>query len=160
MQFEERIEIQASPQDVFALYKDVPAWPTWDPDVRSSSINGTFSSGATGKLKPSSGPEARITFTEVVTDRSFTVVSRLPLCVMRFEHELSPKAEGTIATHRVSFFGLLSPFFSRVIGNQIRKGLPQTMAGLKRAAEQANNSFKPSPLLGSRKNRFALGGPA
>lgn len=146
MQFEEQIEIQASPQDVFALYKDVPAWASWDPDVRASTVGGAFVSGAAGRLKPSSGPEARITFTEVVADRSFTVESRLPLCVMRFEHELSPTAAGTIAVHRVSFFGLLAPFFSRVIGNQIRKGLPQTMLGLKRAAEQAHNSFKPDLL--------------
>ncbi|MDR3055046.1 MAG: SRPBCC family protein [Zoogloeaceae bacterium] len=138
MQFEESVEIQASPQTVFALYTHVSTWAAWDPGVRASSIEGAFVSGATGKLRPSNGPEASIIFTEVVADKSFTVESRLPLCVMRFEHELSPTSTGTIAIHSVSFSGFLSPVFSRVIGNQIRKGLPQTMAGLKRAAEQAN----------------------
>ena len=149
MQFEERIEIHAPPQTVFALYANVPAWATWDPDVRSSSITGSFASGSTGKLKSKNGPEARITFTEVVADKSFTVESKLPLCVMRFEHEITPTATGTTAVHRVSFSGILAPLFSRVIGTQIRKGLPKTMAGLKRAGEQANNSFKPNPLRGS-----------
>jgi len=136
MQFEESIEIQASPETIFALYADVPAWATWDPDVSSSSIVGAFVSGSTGKLKPSSGPEASIIFTEVVANKSFSVENRLPLCVMRFEHELFPTTIGTTVVHRVSFSGFLSPLFSRIIGSQIRKGLPQTMAGLKRAAEK------------------------
>ena len=148
MKFEESIEIQAPAETVFALYADVSSWSSWDPDVRSSSIEGAFTSGATGRLKPSSGPEARIFFTEIVADRFFTVESKLPLCVMRFEHELSETSTGTTAIHRVTFSGPLSPIFSRLIGGSIRKVLPQTMAGLKRAAEQANNSFKPTPLRG------------
>lgn len=137
MQFEEGIDIQAPPQTVFALYAEVARWSAWDPDVRSSSIGGAFASGATGKLKPSNGPESSISFTEVVPDKSFTVESTLPLCRMRFEHELSATTSGTRALHRVTFFGALAPLFGRLIGRQIRKGLPGTMAGLKRAAEQA-----------------------
>jgi len=135
MQFEEQIVIAAPPENVFALYENVTAWSSWDPDVKTSSIEGSFSSGASGSLQPSSGPKARIKFTEVMPNRSFTVESKLPLCVIRFEHELTPLPSGTNAKHRVTFQGLLSPFFGRVIGSQIRKGLPNTLQGLKRAAE-------------------------
>jgi hypothetical protein len=141
MQFEESIEIQASAQVIFAIYSNVAAWASWDPDVYSSSVVGAFVSGSTGKLKPSNGPEVNIIFTEIITDKSFTIESKLPLCVMRFEHELSPGEKGTVATHKVSFSGILSPVFSRIIGSKIRKGLPQTMVELKHAAEQANKSF-------------------
>lgn len=140
MQFEERIDVQAPRHMVFALYADVAAWATWDPDVRSSAIVGPFASGSTGTLHPTKGPAARIRFTEVVADRSFTVESTLPLCTMRFEHELSDTATGSSAVHRVSFSGLLAPIFSRIIGSQIRKGLPHTMRGLQRAAEQAHRT--------------------
>lgn len=135
MQFEEQILIAAPPEKVFALYENVTAWSSWDPDVKTSSIEGSFSSGASGSLQPSSGPKARIKFTEVMPNRSFTVETKLPLCVMRFEHELTLLPSGTNAKHRVTFQGLLSPFFGRVIGSQIRKGLPNTLQGLKRAAE-------------------------
>lgn len=135
MQFEEQIVIAAPPEKVFALYENVTAWSSWDPDVKTSSIEGSFSSGASGSLQPSSGPKARIKFTEVMPNRSFTVETKLPLCVMRFEHELTLLPSGTNAKHRVTFQGLLSPFFGRVIGSQIRKGLPNTLQGLKRAAE-------------------------
>lgn len=135
IQFEEQIVIAAPPEKVFALYESVTAWSSWDPDVKTSSIEGSFSSGASGSLQPSSGPKARIKFTEVMPNRSFTVETKLPLCVMRFEHELTFLPSGTNAKHRVTFQGLLSPFFGRVIGSQIRKGLPNTLQGLKRAAE-------------------------
>ena len=136
MQFEEQIVIAAPPEKVFALYENVTAWSSWDPDVKTSSIEGSFSSGATGSIKPSNGPKARIKFTEIMPNRSFTVETKLPLCIMRFEHELTLLPSGTNAKHRVTFQGLLSPFFGRVIGSQIRKGLPITLQGLKHAAEK------------------------
>ena len=135
IQFEEQIVIAAPPEKVFALYENVAAWSSWDPDVKTSTIEGSFSSGASGSLQPSSGPKAKIKFTEVMPNRSFTVETKLPFCVMRFEHELTHLPAGTAVKHRVTFQGVLSPFFGRVIGSQIRKGLPNTMQGLKRAAE-------------------------
>ena len=135
MQFEEQIVIVAPPEKVFALYENVAAWSSWDPDVKKSSIEGSFSSGASGSLQPSGGSKVRIKFTEVITNRSFTVESKFPLCVLRFEHELTLLPSGTNAKHRVTFQGLLSPFFGRVFGSQIRKALPNAMQALKRAAE-------------------------
>jgi uncharacterized protein YndB with AHSA1/START domain len=135
VQFEEQIVIAAPPEKVFALYANVAAWSSWDPDVKTSSIEGAFSSGVSGSLQPSSGPKVRVKFTEVMPDRSFTVESKLPLCVLRFEHELTLLPSGTNAKHRVTFQGLLSPFFGQVIGPQIRKALPNAMQALKRAAE-------------------------
>jgi len=136
MQFEEKILVNAPVDKLYSLYANVSGWSSWDPDVKSSSISGQFSSGATGTLQPSSGPKAKITFTEVVPNCSFTVESKLPLCAMRFEHELAPLGNQVQVLHRVSFVGLLAPLFGRLIGSQIRKGLPHTLEGLKRAAER------------------------
>lgn len=136
MQFEEQISISASAEEVFSLYADVNSWSTWDPEVKASSIDGAFVSGAIGQLQPTKGPKAKIILTEVVSNCSFTVESRLPLCIMRFEHELSNSSGDVNALHRVSFEGLLSPLFGRLIGSQIRKGLPGTLRGLKYAVEQ------------------------
>ena len=135
MQFEQRILINAPVDKVFSLYADVSGWSSWDPDVKASYIDGQFSTGASGTLQPSSGPKAKITFTEVLQNRLFTVESKLPLCTMRFQHELSLVGNQTQALHRVSFVGFLAPLFGRLIGSQIRKGLPRTLEGLKRAAE-------------------------
>ena len=95
MQFEEQIVIAAPPEKVFALYENVAAWSSWDPDVKTSSIEGSFSSGASGSLQPSSGPKVRIKFTEVMPNRSFIVETKLALCDMRFEHELTAFPSGS-----------------------------------------------------------------
>ena len=138
IQFSEQITIDVKPEKIFALYEAVEQWKHWDHDVTSSSISGPFAAGAVGKLKPSKGPEAKITIASVARNKSFTVKSKLPLCVMTFEHELLPLKNVTQVIHRVSFKGPLAFFFGRVIGSQIRKGLPGTLQGLKRAAESAN----------------------
>jgi hypothetical protein len=138
IQFSEQIKINVNPEKIFALYEAVERWKHWDPDVTSSNISGSFTAGAVGKLKPAKGPEAKITIASVQKNKSFAVESKLPLCAMTFEHELLPLANATQVTHRVSFNGPLAFFFGRVIGNQIRKGLPGTLQGLKRAAESAN----------------------
>lgn len=134
-QFSEEISVNTSPERVFALYEDVTNWRQWDPDVASSSISGPFTAGTTGKLKPAKGPEARIEIVSVEKNKSFTVRSRLPLCTITFEHELFPGKGSTRVVHRVSFNGPLSFFFGRVVGGQIRKGLPGTLRGLKHAVE-------------------------
>jgi len=110
MQFEEQIDINAPAEKVFHLYADVGNWSSWDPDIRDSSIDGDFISEAKGMLQPTKGPKTDILFTIVVTDCSFTVESRLPFCVMQFEHELSGDSFHTRAVHRVTFRVIARPF--------------------------------------------------
>lgn len=135
MQIAEKIEIKATPEQIFPFYENVSEWPSWDPDVQSSSIDGEFKTGVKGRLKPTKGPEAKIEFTEVTRNKSFTTISKLPLCTMSFVHELLPVNEGTEVTHIVVISGFLSPLFSRLIGSGIKNGLLGTMQGLKNAVE-------------------------
>jgi hypothetical protein len=136
MKFEASTQINASSAAVFSLYANVSGWPTWDPDVKTASLAGSFVSGAKGVIVPNGGPKSEIIFTEVVKSKKFTAQCKLPLCTMRFEHELDDKnGEGTQATHRVIFQGPLAPLFGRLIGSGMRKTLPNALAGLKQAAE-------------------------
>lgn len=137
MLIEEKIEIFAEPETVFALYADVPGWPDWDPDTKAASIDGPFVTGATGRLTPTKGFTVPMRFVSVVRNRAFIVESAAPLCVLRFEHILSPTANGVLAVHRVSFSGPLARFYGWLVGSRVRVGLPVTMAKLKRTAEAA-----------------------
>jgi hypothetical protein len=136
MQFEASTQINATSAAVFSLYSNVAGWPTWDPDVKAASVNGDFVSGAKGVIAPNGGPKSEIIFTEVVEGKKFAAQCKLPLCTMRFEHELDDVQGSEIrATHRVIFQGLLAPLFGRLIGSGMRKTLPHALAGLKNAAE-------------------------
>ena len=135
MKIESSILISAPASAVYALYADVANWIDWDPDVKSASINGAFTSGSTGEIVPVGGPKSKILFDKVVPNRGFHVVCKLPLCTMRFEHDLKAQRNSTEATHRVVFEGLLAPLFGRLIGNGMRKTQPHALQSLKKVAE-------------------------
>jgi hypothetical protein len=133
--FCDEITVKSSPIRIFELYKDVSNWRRWDPEVKSSELEGNFEIGAYGRLKPRKGPDAEIKIVALEENRSFTVQSSLPLCVLTFEHELRPSGELTRVIHRVHFDGPLSFLFYKLLGRQFRKGIPAALRGLKRMAE-------------------------
>lgn len=140
IQFQEEIIINAKPETIFTIYEDVDGWCQWDPDVQYSNIAGAFVVGIEGKLKPKNGPLIRMRLTHVEKNRSFTDEATLPLCKVQFEHELIPDGRTTRVLHRVSFSGPLAFFFGRVIGKQIKSGLPEALRGLKAKAEQQSST--------------------
>lgn len=136
MQFEEKILINASTEKIFKNYANVPAWPTWDPDCKKAELDGQFITGATGTIYPHGGPKSKLRFTHVVSNKEFKVECNLPLCIMKFEHELSTVNGMTQALHRVTFTGLLAPLFGRLIGSGLKKSLPKALNGLKTISEK------------------------
>jgi len=136
MKIESSILIQAPAATIYALYADVGNWTDWDPDVKSATLHGAFASGSTGVIVPNGGPKSNVVFLNVVPNRGFHVECKLPLCRMRFEHELRVQGHATEATHRVVFEGLLAPLFGRLIGAGMRKTQPHAMQSLKKVAEQ------------------------
>jgi Polyketide cyclase / dehydrase and lipid transport len=135
MKFQHSIEIKASSNDIYQLYKNVGEWSIWDPEVESSNITGEFKTGATGTIKPKGGPQSTLYFTDIKPNISVTTQCKLPLCTMTFDHQLSQHGESTTATHSVSFTGFLAPIFGWLIGKSIQRTLPDSMRGLKDAAE-------------------------
>ncbi|WNJ97661.1 polyketide cyclase [Vibrio ruber] len=137
MEFEERIKIEASPQIIYSLYSDVVNWNQWDKEVQYSELNGEFKSGSTGVLKPTRGPKSKISITNVELNKSFTVTSKLPFCLVTFEHNLIETKDATEVIHKVKFTGLTRYIFGSLIGKKIHRGLPITLNGLKDRAEKS-----------------------
>jgi hypothetical protein len=144
MQFEHSRVIDASAATIFAIYADVANWPMWDPDAKSASIEGPFVSGAIGQVVPHGGPTSKLHFTQVVDQKSFQVQCKLPLCTMRFDYGLQPKGAATLATHRVTFEGLLAPVFGRLIGSGMRKTLPKALDQLAALSRQREGAVHPA----------------
>ena len=136
-QFEASTTINATPKKIFSIYTDVQNWPQWDPDAKSATIDGAFVSGATGVVVPHGGPTSKIAFQNVVQNKGFSVLCKLPLCKMRFEYELHPLGEQTKAIHRVVFTGLLAPVFNLLIGSGMKKSIPKGLESLRALAQSA-----------------------
>ena len=136
MIIEESIKVNSTPEHIFSFYKDVSNWNVWDKEVKASSLTGAFKNGSSGSITPSNGPKSKIWLSEVEENKTFTVKSKLPFCVMYFEHYLTPVDNAVLITHRVKFQGPLRFIFSYLIGKPIKKGLPVTLKGLKYSAEK------------------------
>jgi hypothetical protein len=135
MQIEERITTSAKPETIFSIYADVERWNTWDPDTKSSFLTGPFAIGSKGRICPTKGNAVPMELTALTPNRSFTVQCKIPLFKMVFDHELSLCEAGTEVLHRVVFSGPLTFILGRIVGAQVRKGLPKTLLSLKRLAE-------------------------
>jgi hypothetical protein len=114
----------ATKEQIWKLWSDVPNWNIWDKEVETSEIFGEFKVGTKGVLKPVGGPKTKFEMTECTNLKSFTDRSFLPLCKMDFIHTMT-EAKGEIElTHKVVMTGFMTFFFSKVIGSKIKVGLP------------------------------------
>jgi len=94
------IAINALPEAVFSLYNDSMLWPEWDKETLEVGLT-ELRIGATGWLKPRTGPKVKIRVIEMKENASFTVEGCLPLCRIEFGHQLEVSGEMTTATHWV-----------------------------------------------------------
>ncbi|MDN3509558.1 MAG: hypothetical protein P0S93_06075 [Candidatus Neptunochlamydia sp.] len=123
--------------DIWPFYANLNAWPQWDEDIEYARLEGNeFTQGAKGIIKPVGGPKIKFELSEVITDKSFTVTSYLPLTKMIFAHYLNDNPDGTITiTHQVEMIGITSPIFAFIIGRKIKANLPDAMNKLVKLAE-------------------------
>ena len=136
MPVEHRISIDASPDVIFQIYREVDSWHKWDPDTKQATLDGPFQVGSRGLLTPTQGRTVPMELTVVEPGRRFTVESKIPLFRMRFEHEMrSVAASNTEVVHRVTFSGPLSILLRPLLLKRVNAGLPTTLARLKTFAE-------------------------
>lgn len=130
--YSETVTTPASADQIWARWADAANWPDWDSEVEWVRLNGLFTKGTTGKMKPSGGPEVAFELTEVTPNVSFTDTARLPLTKMVFTHEYLPQEDGERAQirHSVTLTGLLAPLFGKVIGTKIKAHLVEAMETL------------------------------
>ena len=130
-QVSESIKVNTTPSAIWNIWNKPSEWPLWDEGVESCVLEGEFKACSKGKLKPKGGPAVHFEITELTYEKSFTNIARLPFTQLIFEHEIKTIDPDTVlVTHTVKIKGLLTFLFSRVIGKQIAKGLPQALKNL------------------------------
>jgi len=133
----EVVNTKASASEIWIWWKDAANWPLWDKELKWVRLDGEFVEGATGKMKPTAGPEVHFTLDKVVVNQSFSNTAKLPFTQLVFNHEyLTPGKPGDTAKirHTVTMTGLLTPLFGRVIGSKIRLNLREAMLELSKRA--------------------------
>ncbi|WP_186645622.1 hypothetical protein [Fluviispira vulneris] len=85
--YSENVSTEATPEQIWALWQDTSAWPSWDTELKWVKLFGDFSVGTTGRMKPINGPEVEFKLSRVERYRAFSDIAQLPLTKLVFDHE-------------------------------------------------------------------------
>lgn len=127
----------AAPSAIFARWADMATWPQWNTDTEWVRLEGPFTQGAAGVLKPKGGPKVRFEVAVLVPGREFTDVSRLFGARLTFRHLVSPataSGTGTRVDVTVTVSGPLARLWALALGKGIRASLPRDLERLAAAA--------------------------
>jgi hypothetical protein len=133
------IEIDAAPEVVWDVLAAVERWPTWNPDVKSVSVEGPLHEGSSFRWKAGPGT---ITSTVRRLDRPRVLAWTGRTLGIRAVHvwQLEPRDGKTLVRTEESYDGLVA----RLLRRPLRKMLDTTLANgvhsLKAEAERAGET--------------------
>ncbi len=127
----------APKENVWKLWSDVETWPMWDHGLEWCRLDGPFSAGTKGALKPKGSPTVSFELTHVEPGHSYSDLSSLPLTKLKFTHTLEKLSRGQYQIrHRASCKGLLAPILFLTLRRDLKKGMPQSVRKLAEIAEK------------------------
>ena len=127
--------ISADPQTVFSVLADLERWPSWNPDVRSITVEGPVAAGTVFRWR--AGP-TKLTSTLQVVDPpreiswTGTTMRIRAIHVFRFE----ATEEGTLARSEESWTGVLPRLLTGYSRRTLATGITKVLAALKAEAER------------------------
>lgn len=122
--------ISHSPESVYRLWADPNKWMTWDADVADVQFVEEMAVGATGWVRPTSGPTTTFEVTALHRGRLLTSASRLPGARLMFEHVVEPVAAGSEVAVTISVDGFLSPLWHLVLRKSFSGAAARNVEGL------------------------------
>jgi uncharacterized protein YndB with AHSA1/START domain len=128
-------QIEADPQTVFAVISAIDRWPTWNPDVRSVTLQGPVQPGTVFRWK--AGPSS-LTSTLQVVDPPHEIAWTGTTMGIRAVHRFwfQPRDGGTLARSEESWEGLLASLLKGYSRRTLDKGIRSVLAHLKTEAER------------------------
>lgn len=134
------VEVDASPQDVFAIYADVETWPTWTSSMTEIRRlePGPLRVGSRVRLRQPGLPVGDWTVTDLTPGRSFIWERQTPGLRTVGRHLVEAHDGGSRVVAELELAGLLAPVSAALIGRLIRRYLRLETEGLRRRGEQGS----------------------
>ena len=130
------IETAASPEAVWALFRDVQGWPRWNAGIETIALEGPFAAGTSFLMKPPGQDALRSTLTEVRENECFVDETQIGDLVITVEHRIEPLSPSrTRITYCVDARGS----GAAEIGPMVSADFPEVLAALVAAAEGARS---------------------
>jgi hypothetical protein len=141
--FQIEIEIDASPDRVWGVMRDVQRWPEWTPSVTSVRLmnGGPLAIGTRAVVRQPKLPPALWRVTELDdAGRSFTWVSTAPGVRVIAKHSVATLGQKSRAALSLHFEGLLAPLLVKATRKLNDRYLALEANGLKSRAEERDAS--------------------
>lgn len=132
---EGELAIAAPPETVWDVLADLSAWPTWNPDVKSMSVEGPLRPGTTFRWR--SGSASLVSTLQSVDpprELGWTGVTMGIHAVHVFWFE--PTDGGTVARSAESFRGFIPSVLKRYSRKVLQRGIDGLLASLKTEVER------------------------
>ena len=132
---EGELRIDADPQTVFAVISAIDQWPSWNPDVKSASVEGPVQPGMVFRWR--AGPSSLTSVLQVVDpprEIAWTGTTMGIKAVHVFQFRASDG--GTMARSEESWEGLIASLLKGYSRKTLDKGIRSVLANLKTEAER------------------------
>jgi uncharacterized protein YndB with AHSA1/START domain len=129
------LQIAASPEVVWEVLADLSAWPRWNPDVKSMSVEGPIEPGTTFRWKSGSATlRSTLQAVEAPRELGWTGVTMgiHAVHVFRFES----REGGTLAHSAESFRGFIPSVLKGYSRKVLQRGIDGILRSLKIEAER------------------------
>ncbi|MFN7984881.1 MAG: SRPBCC family protein [Vicinamibacterales bacterium] len=135
--FSVSVQINATPERVWAVMRDVERWHEWTPTITSVQwLNGgPLRVGARAKVQQPRLPPAEWLVTAIDEGRGFDWESRAPGLHVLARHTISAGVAGTRVTLSIQYSGLLGGLVGRLTASINKRYIALEADGLKRRAE-------------------------
>ncbi len=130
------IIVDATKEKVWETLIDVSNWKNWDTELKSSKLNGAFLVGAKGMLTPLKGPKLNFYISEIIPQKTYTFITKMPLGSLEIKRTLTDDNGKTLFHDDIQFTGISKHFFGLLLGGGFRKVLPEVMENFKKIAEK------------------------
>jgi hypothetical protein len=136
MDFKVSVDIDASPDRVWAVMSDVERWREWTPTIKSIHLfDKPLAVGSRALIRQPKFPPALWKVTAF--DRhDFTWRTVAPGIAAVARHWVQPEGRGSRATLSLKFEGLLGPFWGRLTAGLNNRYLGLEAQGLKKRSEE------------------------
>lgn len=135
--FTSSIDINASPQVVWAILADIEQWPSWTPTVKQlvKLTPGPLAVGTTARITQPKLSPGLWRVTELLEGRAFTWVQKKPGIRIAGSHVIQPTLTGVRATVSIRLSGLLAPLVGWLLRRLNEDYLATEARGLKARSE-------------------------
>jgi len=128
---EHAIETTASPEAIWALWRDVPGWPAWNADLERAELSGPFAEGSTITMFSRGQDPIVLTIADVAEPGRFVDQADLGPIVVRTEHRAERLDQGrSRVTYRMEITGPEADTMGPQIGPEITADFPDVLRSL------------------------------